>query len=160
MRITKIFLTVYSEKKWLEKQAESGYELIKRDGFTYIFEKTDKKVCYGYVFLKNGKKSFQALDYKKKDGKAVAVYGNGYVALFYRLGEEPCILPRDKLRSNYLMHKQRRTTGYLCYFMASLIVAMVARYLWPLWLLCAVFLSSGFCYLADVRATDKMIKEL
>ena len=160
MNVTKLFFTTNGEKKWLEKMAREGMLLVKRRGFTYIFEKTDKQIFYRHIFLKKGRQSFARLDYKQKDKDAKAVYGNGYVALFYRLGEEPCILPRDKLRSNYLMHKQRRTTGYLCYFMASLIVAMVARYLWPLWLLCAVFLSSGFCYLADVRATDKMIKEL
>ena len=160
MRITKIFLTVYSEKKWLEKQAESGYELIKRDGFTYIFEKTEKQVCYGYVFLKNGKKSFQALDYKKKDGKAVAVYGNGYVALFKRYDTKPEILTRDELKLNYLRHRQSRFTGALCILVSALCFGALSRVFMGFLMFALLSIVSGMIYFADVRGVDKMIKEL
>ena len=126
MKVTK-FLTTYGEKKMLEAQAQNGYELIKREGFSYIFEKTDKKVCYSYVFLKNGKKSFMALDYKNKDKNAKAVYGNGYVALFKRYDQKPEILSRDEQKKNILRHRQSRFTSALCIMVAALCFGAMSR---------------------------------
>lgn len=160
MRITKIFLTVYSEKKWLESQAQKGYELKKRDGFTYIFEKTDKKVCYGYVFLKNGRKSFVALDYKSKDKNATAVYGNGFVALFKKYDEKPEILSRDELKLNHLRHRQSRFTAALCIMVAALCFGALSRVFVGFLAFAVLSIVSGAIYFADVRGTDKLIKEL
>lgn len=160
MRITKIFLTVYAEKKWLESQAKIGYELTKRDGFTYIFEKTDRQVCYSYVFLKNGRKSFQALDYKNKDKKACAIYGNGYVALFKRYDEKPEILGRDELKLNFLRHRQSRFTSALCIMVAALCFGALSRVFMGFLVFAFLCIVSGAIYFADVRGTDKMIKEL
>ncbi len=160
MKITKIFFSINSEKKWLESQAEKGYELVKREGFSYIFEKTEKRVCYSYVFLKNGRKSFLALDYKNKDKKAKAVYGNGYVALFKRYDEKPEILDRDSLKLNYLRHRQSRFTGGLCIMVAALCFGALSRMFMGFLVFAALSIISGVIYFADVRGTDKMIKEL
>lgn len=158
MKITKIFLTTYAEKKWLESQ--HGFELTKREGFGYTLEKTDEDVFYRYVFLKNGRKSFLELDYKSKDKNAQAIYGNGFVALFKKYGEKPSILPTEQLKLNYLRHRQRRITTAICLLAAALCAAAVGRILAPLWLLSALFIAVSVVYLIDARATEKMIKEL
>ena len=160
MKITKIFFSVNGEKKWLEAQAQKGYELVKRDGFGYVFEKTDKKVCYSYVFLKNGRKSFLALDYKNKDKKAKAVYGNGYVALFKRYDQKPEILGDDGQKLNYLRHRQSRFTAALCMMAAALCFGALSRVFMGFLVFAALLILSGVIYFADVRGTDKMIKEL
>lgn len=159
MKVNKIFITTYSEKKWLDKMADDGYELIKHQGILYEFEKTDKRIFYQHIFLKKGRKSYLELDYKKKDKDAKAIYGNGFVALFRRYKESPKILSSDELRLNYLKHKQKRTTSYLCFFMSSLCCAMVARYLWPVWIATVFCLIMGFVYLADTMGVDKLIKD-
>lgn len=161
MKVTKIFLTVYGEKKFLEKKAAEGYELVKRVGFSYIFEKTGKDVHYGYVFLKKGRKSFIALDYKKKDGDAKAVYGNGYVALFKKYNEKPSVLPYEQRKVNYLEYRQKRMTGSLCLIMGGCCASVLARRIFaPLYILAALCLLLSFVYIYDTKTVDKLIKEM
>lgn len=161
MKVTKIFLTVYGEKKFLKKKAAEGYELIKRVGFSYIFEKTKKDVFYSYVFLKNGRKSFVALDYKKKDSEATAVYGNGFVALFKRYEQKPSVMPYEQLKLNYLNYRQRRTSAYLCLLMCGVCTSVLAKRVFaPLYIFSVLFLLLSFVCIYDTKTVEKLIKEI
>ncbi len=159
MIIKKLFLTIYSEKKWLEKMASEGYVLKKHRGITYEFEKSDKGVFYRYIFLKNGRKSFLELDYKTRDPKCRLIYGNGYVALFSRKDAHPELLTKQELKLNYLKHRQGRQTTAICYIAVCCMFVLATRILSPLCVLSAVFAALAVLYVFDARNTDKMIKE-
>ncbi len=159
MIIKKIFLTVYSEKKWLEKMAGEGYALKRHKGISYEFEKSETPVFYRYIFLKNGRKSFLELDHKTRDPKCEFIYGNGFVALFSRKDAHPELMTKQELKLNYLKHRQARHTAALCYVMGCCIFALATRVLSPLCVVSALFAVLGVLYMIDARKIDKMINE-
>ncbi len=159
MTIKKIFLSVYDEKKWLDKMMGEGYVLSRRQGLDYIFEKSETPVFYRYIFLKNGRKSFLALDHKNRDPKCRLIYGNGFVALFCRKDAYPELLTKQELKFNYLKHRQGRQTAAICYIAACCAFIMGARTLSPLWLASAAFAVLGVLYMLDIKKIDKLIKE-
>ncbi len=159
MKKTKVFLTVNSEKKWLEKMAERGYALKKRAGFCYIFEKKNN-VKYQYVFLKNGRKSFLQLDYKKRDSDCRFIYGNSNVALFCKDGQSPSVLTESEIKINYLRRKQKCTTTYLCLIMIGCSLSALARIITPMWIIAGLCLAAAFVYIFETRGIDKMVKKL
>jgi len=154
MIIKKLFLTIYAEKKWLEEQAKLGYALKRHTGISYEFEQTDKSVFYRYIFLKNGRKSFLELDYKRRDPNCSFIYGNGIVALFKREEAYPEVLSVDELKKNYLKHRQSRhifrlvAILFLCSSIMRLRVVMIV-----LWAVLFAY------YMLDVNHLDKLIKE-
>lgn len=77
----KFFLTFLKEHEWLISKNRNGYELDSRRAFRYDIKKTCIPVNYEYVFLKKGKKSYKAFDYKSKDPEAKAVYANADILL-------------------------------------------------------------------------------
>ncbi len=159
MTIKKIFLSVFSEKAWLEQMAKDGYVLKKHCGISYMFEKTEKNVFYRYIFLKNGRKTFLELDYKNRDPKCNFIYGNGMYALFSREDTFPEIMPNDELKLNYVRYRQRRQTSALCYIAAACAFAMAARTFSPLCVLSVATAMLGIMFMIDVKKTDKVIKE-
>ena len=155
MKIKKIFLTVYDEKKWLEQKAEEGYILKRRKGVTYELEKTDGKVFYRYIFLKKGRKSFLELDHKNRDPKCRFIYGNGFVALFCREDGYPELMSGNELKQNYIKHRQTRQTLCICCAAACCTSALRYRFI-----LAALFGVLAVYYWLDVKKLDKMTEEL
>lgn len=124
----KFFLFFDSEKKWLKKMNNEGYELVKAGPFTYQFEKTDVKLDYEYVFLKNGKKSYDNLDYKSKDPDAKAVYANAETALFKKpcdKGEFTIFQSLDEKKKNYLAKRSSLYTESICFLGATFMFLML-----------------------------------
>lgn len=160
MEIKKIFLNVYSEKKWLEQMGKKGYVLKRHKGVSYLFEKSENKVFYRYIFLKNGRKSFIELDHKSRDPKCRFIYGNGFVALFCRDDDYPSLLPDADLKMNYLKHRQGRQTAALCYIASCCAFIMGGRAMPFFFALSAVFAALAVVYFVDVKKIDKMIEEL
>lgn len=78
----RMFFSFVDEKRWLEKMNCDGLELMRAAPFKFEFEKTDTPVHYEYVPLRRGKKSFSALNYKKKDKNLKVVYAKSDMALF------------------------------------------------------------------------------
>ena len=78
----RMFFSFVDEKRWLEKMNSDGLELMRAAPFKFEFEKTDIPVLYEYVPLRHGRKSFSALNYKKKDKYLKAVYAKADMALF------------------------------------------------------------------------------
>ncbi|MDD3362889.1 MAG: DUF2812 domain-containing protein [Hespellia sp.] len=48
MEITKIFLNIDKEQRWLNEMVDSGYRLVKRNLFSYQFEECEKS-AYRYL---------------------------------------------------------------------------------------------------------------
>ena len=122
MIIRKMFLSFIGEKRWLEKMNRDGYEPTRVTPYTYEFEKTDKSVVFEYVFLKNGKKSFDALDYKQKDADAKAVYANAEVALFKKPADKGAftILTESQKKVNLLRKRSSLYTECLIFLAVTM----------------------------------------
>ena len=122
-----MFLSFIGEKRWLEKMNRDGYEPTRVTPYTYEFEKTDKSVVFEYVFLKNGKKSFDALDYKQKDADAKAVYANAEVALFKKPADKGAftILTESQKKVNLLRKRSSLYTECLIFLAVTMMLIML-----------------------------------
>ena len=109
--------------------------------------------------MKNGRKSFLALDHKNRDPKCRLIYGNGFVALFSRPDTHPELLTKQELKLNYLKRRQSKQTLGICYIAICCAFIALARTLTPLWVVSAMFAFLSAIYMYDARKTDKMIKE-
>ncbi len=94
----RMFFSFVDEGRWLEKMNSDGLELMRAAPFKFEFEKTDTQVQYEYVPLRRGKKSFSALNYKKKDKNLKAVYAKSDMALFKK--------PKSKGKSELLTNAE------------------------------------------------------
>ena len=103
----KIFLSFKDEEKWLKALAERGYELVRAAPFLYEFERTEKSVIYEYIPLKNGKRGFDALDYKAKDGCAKAVYCKNDIALFKKSAEKGAFTIQSESEKRLALAKRK-----------------------------------------------------
>ena len=88
-------------------------------------------------------------------------FGNAVLDRFLTTDiKEIRIFSRDELKLNYLRHRQSRFTGALCIFVSALCFGALSRMFMGFLAFSALSIVSGAIYFADVRGTDKMIKEL
>ncbi len=142
MVITKFFISFIKEKNWLEQMNKKGYELKKRSGFVYMFEKTDTEVLYEYVFLKNGKRSYCEFDYKSKDTDAKAIYGNADMFLLKKpksKGKVTVFQTLDEKKLNAAKKKAALNSTAALYIGVCALCAALIKIITPLrWVFLAV----------------------
>ena len=52
MKITKLFLNIEHEEKWINDMSAKGYRLIEKDIFSYEFEKNESGRHSGIMLIK------------------------------------------------------------------------------------------------------------
>ena len=127
--IHRMFFSFFDEKRWLDKMNEDGFELMRASLFTYVFEKTDKRVRYEYIPLRRGRKSFLALDYKNKDKDVKAVYGKSDMALFKKPADKgaPSVMTAGEKRLAFERYKSSLSVYSLVFFALAAMFALLAR---------------------------------
>lgn len=163
----KLFISILAEKKWLENMNRLGYEPISAGLGSYKFEKTDRRLKFEYVFLKNGRKSFKEFDYKSKDARCKAVYANADRALFKRLDSagEFTLFGSDEER---ILNAERKKTALNSQALLNmglvLIFTLLSEIIYPLaWFLrlcVAVFAVLAIIDYTQTYQLSKYIKEL
>ena len=128
MLIRKLFISHTAEKKWLESMNAKGYELVSAAPFSYTLEKTGKRVSYEYIPLRKGKRTFDALDYKKKDKSARAVYCKSDMALFKKPADAGAFTVADEgeKRIMFAWYRNGIWTRALVYLAVFAMLSMLA----------------------------------
>lgn len=158
----KFFISCQKEKKWLEAMNSIGYELVSASLGRYKFNKTDRKIIFEYVFLKNGRKSFKEFDYKTKDARCKAVYANADRALFKRLesaGDFTLFESRDDKILNAEKKKTQLNSHALLNMGLVLIFTALSEAIYPLaWLMRLCVAVFAILAIIDYSQTYHMVK--
>ena len=53
-KVFKLFFDIRKEQDWLA--AQEGWKLVKTNGFRYVFEESENRYCYEYIYFEKSKK--------------------------------------------------------------------------------------------------------
>lgn len=79
-KVTKIFFDIKKEQQWLASQ--KGWKLIKTNGLSYTFEKSDIDYVYEYAFFEKSKKELKSIKDQIQDESIEFVCNSREWALF------------------------------------------------------------------------------
>lgn len=160
----KIFFSFADECGWLEKMNKEGYELMSAAPLTFRFDKTNNTVNYEYIPLKRGKKSFLALDYKKKDKDLKAIYATSDMALFKKTKSKglPELMTINEKKLAFERYRSSLSLHGIIYTAVFAMLCLTAmRYMfYMLYAPAAVFLIFSVSCFYNASRTEKYIKLL
>ncbi len=115
-RVIKLFLDIKKEQEWLA--AQEGWRLVKTNGFRYVFEESENRYTYEYVYFEKSRKELDGIIGRITDKSIELICSTSMWALFRKDQREGAIRifanPYDKYRMLMKQYESHVALG-ACY---------------------------------------------